>query len=352
MIEIHQRELWVVQSHNLKSKIENLKWPGLSLIALLLAVSVVAAEAQQPAKVARIGYLTAQLTVLDSDRREAIRQALRTFGYIEGHNVSTLYRSAEGDPARSPALLAEFISLKVDVIIVAGGSGQIRAAKDATKTIPIVMVGQGLDPVEAGLVESLARPGGNLTGFTDFNTYLGGKRLEQLKDAVPKINRVAVLAQANNPRNMFEFKDVLPASAQALKMTMLRHEVRDANDFDRVFAAINKDRPDGLSVLGGPVTNRNQERTAAFAIKSRLPSIYDERDAIDVGGLMFYGADLAESYQRVAAFVDKILKGRKPADLPIEQPTKFELVVNLKTAKQIGATIEPNVLARANKIIR
>jgi ABC-type uncharacterized transport system substrate-binding protein len=321
-------------------------------LGAMLFVLCVPAEAQQPGKVSQIGYLSNAVPAVDAGRREAIRQALRAFGYVEGQNISTLYRSGEGDVARYPALLAELVNLKVDIIIVAGGSGLIRAAKDATKTIPIVMVGQGLDPVEAGLVESLARPGGNVTGFTDFNTYLGGKRLEQLKDAAPKVTRVAVLSQANNSRNMFEYKEVLPASAQALKLTILRHEVRDANDFERAFAAINRDRPSGLSVLGGPLTNRNQERIAAFAIKSRLPSVFDERDAIDAGGLLFYGADVTESYQRVAAFVDKILKGRKPADLPVEQPTKFELLINLKTAKQIGLTIPPKVLARADRVIK
>ena len=161
-----------------------------------------------------------------------------------------------------------------------------------------------------------------------------------------------MLYEANNPRNMFEFKEVLPASARALKLTMLRHEVRDANDFERAFAMINKDRPDGIFVLGGPIMQRSHERTAAFAIKSRLPSIYDNRDAIDAGGMMYYGADVMESYQRIAAFVDKIIQGRKPADLPVEQPMKFELVVSVKTAKQIGVNIDPNLLARANKIIR
>jgi putative tryptophan/tyrosine transport system substrate-binding protein len=323
----------------------------LTLCAMLFALSL-PVGAQQPGKVSQIGYLSNAVPAADAGRREAIRQALRAFGYVEGQNISTLYRSAEGDVARYPALLAELVNLNVDIIIVAGGSGLIRAAKDATKTIPIVMVGQGLDPVEAGLVESLGRPGGNVTGFTDSNTYLGGKRLEQLKDAVPKVTRVAVLSQAKNPRNMFEYKEVLRASAQALTLTILRHEVRDANDFERAFAAINKDRPSGLSVLGGPLTNRNQERIAAFAIKSRLPSVFDERDAIEAGGLMSYGADLAESYRRVAYFVDKILKGAKPADLPVEQPTKFEFVINQKTAKQIGLTIPPDLLARATKIIR
>src|SRR5262245_17282199 len=281
-----------------------------------------------------------------------MREVLRKVGYVEGHNISTVYRSAEGDTARLPGLAAELVSLKVDIIIVAGGFGPIRAAADTTKTIPIIMTGAGLDPVEAGLIDSLARPGGNITGYISISGYLGGKRLELLKEAVGKISRVAVLYQTKNPRNMFEFKEVLPASARALKLTLLRHEVRDTNDFDRAFAAINKDRPDGIFVLSGPLINLSLERTAVFAIKSRLPSMYDQRDAVDTGGLMFYGADIMDGYERVAAFVDKILKGRKPADLPVEQPTKFELVVNLKTAKQIGVVIDPNVLARANKIIK
>ena len=257
-----------------------------------------------------------------------------------------------GHTARLPALATELVKLKVDLIVVAGGFGPLRATADATKTIPIIIAGGGLDPVEAGLIDSLARPGGNITGYINIAGYLGGKRLELLKEAVPKVARIAVLFQAKNPRNMFEFKEVLPASARALNLTIERQEVRDANDFDRAFAAISKERPDGISVLGGPLTNRTQERTAAFAIRSRLPSMYDTRDAVDAGGLMFYGADAMESYQRIAYYVDKILKGAKPADLPVEQPTKFELVINLKTAKQIGLTIPPNVLARADRVIR
>jgi putative ABC transport system substrate-binding protein len=321
-----------------------------ALGVLVLSFSAVAAE--PPGKVTRVGYLTTQPTALDSDRREAIRQALRAIGYVEGQNISTEYRSAEGNVDRLPALAAELVSQKVDLIIVAGGYGPIRAAKDATKTIPIIMTGGGLDPVEAGLIDSLARPGGNITGYINISGYLGGKRLELLKEAVAKISRVAVLYQAKNPRNMFEFKEVLTASARALKLTMLRHEVRDTNDFDRAFAAISKDRPDGIFALGGPLLALSHKRTATFAIKSRLPSLYDSREAIDAGGMMFYGANVMESYERVAAFVDKIIKGRKPADLPVEQPMKFELVVNLKTAKQIGVTIDPNLLARANKLIR
>jgi putative tryptophan/tyrosine transport system substrate-binding protein len=322
----------------------------LYVLPALILTTIHLAEAQQ--KVVRIGYLTTQPAALDSDRRQEIRRALHVFGYVEGQNISMEYRSGEGKPDRAPALAAELVNLKVDVILVAGGYGVVLAAKNATKTIPIVMVGGGTDPVEAGLIESLARPGGNITGYINISGYLGGKRLELFKDAFSKLSRVAVLYEANNRRNMFEFKEVLPASARALNLTILRREVRDANDFDRVFAAINKDRPDGIFVLGGPLMNRTQERTAAFAIKSRLPSMYAERNAVDVGGLMFYGADVMEMYERVAAFVDKIFKGRKPGDLPVEQPTKFEFVINLKSAKQIGVTIPPNVLARADKVIR
>jgi ABC-type uncharacterized transport system substrate-binding protein len=327
-----------------------------SVVSLLLSAMLFAlcgsAAAQQPKKVFRIGYLTTQPTAIDSSRRREIRQVLRALGYVDGQNFSAEYRSAEGDTARLPALAAELVKLKVDLIVVAGGIGPLRAAADATKTIPIIIGGGGLDPVEAGLIDSLARPGVNITGYINISGYLGGKRLELLKEAVPKVARIAVLFQAKNPRNMFEFKEVLPASARALNLTIERQEVRDANDFDRAFAAISKQRPDGIFVLGGPLTNRTQERTAAFAIKSRLPSMYDTRDAVDAGGLMFYGADVMESYQRIAYYVDKILKGAKPADLPVEQPTKFEFVINLKTANQIGLPIPQKALARADRVIK
>ena len=323
----------------------------LTLCALFFTLCF-SAHAQQPKKVPRIGYLSALDPARDSARAEAIRLALRERGYIEGQNIATEYRYAEEKRDRLPELAAELVRLKVDIIIVAGGSAVIRTAKNATKTIPIVMVGAGLDPVEAGLVEGLARPGGNVTGFTDLSGHLGGKRLELLKEAVPKVARVAVLYQANNPRNTFEFKEVLPVSARALGLTIQRREVRDADDFERVFAAINKERPDGLYVTGGPVMNANQKRTVGFALKSRLPSVYDRREDVEAGGLLYYGADLVDSYRRVAYYVDKILKGAKPADLPVEQPTKFEFVINLKTAKQIGLTIPPEVLARATKLIK
>ena len=324
---------------------------GLALSALLFALSF-PVDAQQPKKVHRIGYLSTQAPATESTRSEAIRLALRDLGYIEGQNIAIEYRYAEEKRDRFPELAAELVRLKVDIIIVAGGSGSIRTAKNATKTIPIVMSGSGLDPVEAGLVESLARPGGNVTGFTDLSGHLGGKRLELLKEAVPKVARVAILYQADNPRNTFELKEVLPVAARALRLTIQRREVRDADDFERVFAALNKERPDGLYVPGDPLMTANQKRTIGFALESRLPSMYSNREAVEAGGLMSYGADIADSYRRVAYFVDRILKGAKPADLPVEQPTKFELVINLKTAKQIGLTIPPSVLYRADKVIK
>ena len=323
----------------------------LALCSLLLAPCA-AVDAQQPTKVPRIGYLSNSDPAQESARSEAIRLALREVGYIEGQNIATEYRYAEGKPDRYPELAAELVALKVDIIVVPGGDIQIRAAKDVTKTIPIVMVGQGLDPVEAGLVESLARPGGNVTGVTNLGTDLGGKRLELLKEAVPKLSRVAAIYARTIPRSVLEAKEVLPVAARALWLTVRSWEVRAVDDFDRVFAEISKWRPDGLYVLGGGALMRaNEKRMIGFALKSRLPSVYTTT-AVNAGGLMYYGADFADSYRRVATYVDRILKGAKPADLPIEQPTKFELVINLKTAKQIGLTIPPNVLARADKVIQ
>jgi len=214
------------------------------------------------------------------------------------------------------------------------------------------MTGQGSDPVEAGFVESLTRPGGNVTGVTNLTRELGGKRLELLKDAVPKLARVAVLYDPAIPPAVLEVKEALPVAARALKLTLQPWEIRGADGFEKVFAALNKQRPDGLYVLGGTLMGRNRKRIADFALKSRLPSVYQSREAVDAGGLMSYGADEVDSYKRVAYYVDKILKGAKPADLPVEQPTKFELVINLKTAKQIGLTIPQSLLYRADKVIK
>jgi len=323
-----------------------------AILTILFLVAVDFAQAQQPKKVPRIGYLSAFDAAGESARSEAIRVALRELGYIEGQSIAIEYRYSEGKQDRQPELAAELVRLKVDLIVVAGAEGTIRAAMNATKTISIVMVGAGRDPVRAGLVESLGRPGGNVTGFTNFSLELGGKRLELLKEAVPKLVRVAVLYDPAIPDTTLQVKEDLPAAARALGLTIRSWEVRAADEFEQVFAAVSKWRPDGLYVPGAPLMAANQKRIAGLALKSRLPSVYGNRRYGDAGGLMSYGADLADSYRRVAYFVDRILKGAKPADLPVEQPTKFELVINLKTAKQISLKIPPEVLARANRLIK
>ena len=322
------------------------------LLAILFLAHVQLVQAQQPKKVPRIGYLAAVDPATDSARVEGIRLALRDLGYFEGKNIVIEYRYGEGKRDRYPDLAAELVRLKVDIILVGEGARPIQAAKNATKTIPIIMVGTGLDPVEAGLVESLARPGGNVTGITNLTRELGGKRLELLKETVPNFARVAVLYDPTTP-SLHEVKELLPADAHALKLTIQPWEIRAVDDFEKVFAALNKQRPDGLYSLGaGPVLRSNRKRVTDFALKSRLPSMYSSRGYVEAGGLMSYGRDLADSYRRVAIYVDKILKGANPAYLPIEQPTKFELVINLTTAKQIDLTIPQNVLARADRVIK
>jgi putative ABC transport system substrate-binding protein len=324
----------------------------LALFAMLLALGS-SAQAQQPKKVFRIGYLSAGDPGTESARSEAFRVALRERGYIEGQNISIEYRYAKGKIERLPQLAAELARLKVDVIVTAGADPVIRAVMNATKTIPIVMVGLGIDPVEAGFVESLARPGGNVTGLTFLNRALGGKRLELLKEAVPKIARVAVLYDPAAPAPVREVKEHLPVAARTLGLTIHPWEIRAAADFDKVFVAVKKERPDGLYRAGaGPLMVAIEKRIVGFALKSRLPSMAVTREFVDAGSLMYYGANRADRYKRVAYIVDKILKGAKPADLPVEQPTKFEFVINLTAAKQIGLTIPPNVLARADKVIR
>jgi ABC-type uncharacterized transport system substrate-binding protein len=331
---------------------DNPKSVGIVVLLFTFAMCGVEVRAQQPKKVPRIGYLSAFDAATESARSEAIRLALRELGYIEGQNIDTEYRYAEGKVDRLPELAAELVRLKVDIILAASGATTIKPAKNATKTIPIVMMGAGTDPVEGGLVESLARPGGNVTGITNLNRELGGKRLELLKEAVPKVARVAVLYDPAAPAAVREVKEVLPVAAGPLRLTIQHWEIRVEDDFDRVFAAMGKQRPDGLLVAGGPLAALNGKRIAGFALKNRLPSVHTQREAVDAGGLMSYGADQADRFRRVAYYVDKILKGAKPADLPVEQPTKFELVINLKTAKQIDVTIPQRVLGRADKVIK
>jgi len=261
-------------------------WSSILVAAMLFAVAVIA-EAQQPKKIPRIGYLVGGDPTTESTRSKGIQLALRELGYIEGQNIATEYRYAEGRSDRQPELAAELVRLKVDIIVTAGG-GIIQAAKNATNTIPIVMAGSPNDPVEAGLVESLARPGGNVTGLTNLTRELGGKRLELLKEAVPKLARVAVLYETATGSGAIELKEVQTA-ARALKLTIQSWEVRAADGFEKVFAALNKQHPDGLYVISGPLMFNNQKRIAAFALKSRLPSMYSTREAVDAGGLLYYG---------------------------------------------------------------
>ena len=320
-------------------------------LTVLVLSSFHLAEAQQVKKFYRIGYLSAYDAASEFRRAQGVRLALREFGYIEGQNITTAYRYAALRRDRYPELAAELVRLKVDIIVIAGGFIPIQATKNATKTIPIVMIGGGGDPVKLGLVASLARPGGNVTGITNLQAELDGKRLELLKEAVPKLNRVAVLYDPVIPIAR-QLKNDLPAEARALGLHVQLWEIQAAKDLGRVFAALNKERPDGLYASSSLVMTLNGKRIADFALKSRLPSTYSDRESVNAGGLMYYGVDLTDSYRRVSYYIDRILKGTKPADLPVEQPTKFELAINLKTANQIGLTIPPNVLARADKVIR
>ena len=321
------------------------------LLSLLLAPCS-SAQAQQAKKVSRIGYLSARNPAADASRSEAILLGLRELGYAVGQNIAFEYRYADGKRERFPELAAELVRLKVDIIVVAGGDAPVRAAMNATKTIPIVMSGGGADPVAAGLVQSLARPAGNVTGITNLTAELGGKRLELLKEAIPRLALVAVLYEPANPSSVVEVKEVLPVAARAQGLILQPWEVRARTDFDKVFTEMGKLHPDGLYASPGALVNTNQRRIVELALKSKLPTVYGRREIVDEGGLMYYGANIADSYRRVAYFVDKILKGAKPGDLPVEQPKKFEIVINLNTAKQIGLTIPPNVLARADKVIK
>jgi putative ABC transport system substrate-binding protein len=278
--------------------------------------------------------------------------ALHELGYLEKHNVVFEFRHGQGKLDRAAELVSELAHLNVDIIVVTGGEGWVQAAKNTTQTIPLVMTGTGSDPVEEGLIKSLAQPGGNVTGITSLTKELGGKRLELLKETIPKLSHVAVLYNPEAPGTVREVKEDLPLAARALGLTVRAWEIRPPHGFEELFAALSKQRPDAIYVTSGPQMGANRKRFADFALKSRLPSITPNRQFVDAGGLMYYGADLAHSYQRVASYVDRILKGAKPADLPVEQPTKFELVINLKTAKQIGLTVPQSVLYRADRVIR
>jgi putative ABC transport system substrate-binding protein len=314
---------------------------------VLLAFAVIA-EAQQTTKVPRIGYVSG--SDANNPNVKAFRQGLLGLGYIEGKNILIEYRYAEGKLEWVRGLVAELVQLKVDVL-VSGNLPAIRAAKEATKTIPIVMI-LAVDPVATGVVDSLARPGANITGLATLRRDLSGKRLELLTEVAPKISLVGVLWDANAPGPAIAFKEY-EAAARALKKPLQSLEVRGPNpDLEGAFQAAAKGRANGLITIANPVFTRYQKQIAEFAIKHRLPSMCETGGYVEGGCLISYSASELESYRRAAYFVDKILKGAKPAELPIEQPTKFELVINLKTAKQIGLTIPPNVLARADRVIK
>ena len=320
----------------------------LALCAMLLALSFLV-EAQQPKKIPRIGFLSAGSQSSMSARTQAFLQGLQTFGYVEGGNILIDYRAAEGKNDRLPDLVAELIRLKVDVI-VATSTLAARPAKAATKTIPIVV--HSGDPVGTGLVASLARPGGNVTGVTNLSPDLSGKRFELLKEIVPAVVRIAVLWDPEGPVPLLAFKETQEA-ARAMGLQIQSLEVRGPKpDIEGAFKAATKSRAGALLTISNPLINNNRAQIVDRAGKNRLPAIYADIRFMDEGGLVFYGVDGRALYSRLAYYVDRILKGTKPADLPVEQPTKFELVINLKAAKQIGLTIPPNVLARADKVIR
>ena len=319
----------------------------LALCSLLLAPCS-AVEAQQATKIPRIGILSPGSSAFPGRARyDSFRQGLRKLGYIEGKNIFIEIRTAEGKQDRLSDFATELVKLKVDVIVTAGTPG-VLAAKNATSAIPIVFWAVA-DPVRAGLVSSLARPGGNITGLTSFGPELDGKRLELLKETFPKITRVAYFREATAPETG---SIEIQAATSALGLQLQSLEVRSAKDFDGAFDAALKERAQALTTSAGPVIIINQQRIVAFAAKNRLPAIYPYSEFIDAGGLMFYGVSFSDLFRRAATYVDKILKGAKPADLPVEQPTKFEFVINLITANQIGVTIPPNILARADKVIK
>jgi putative ABC transport system substrate-binding protein len=316
---------------------------GFALSAMLF-VHCLPASAQQPTKIPRIGYLTD----IGSAPADAFMQGLRDLGYIEGKNVIFEFRTTGGKSGRYPELAGELVGLNVDVI-VAGGAGAIRAAKNASATTPIVMAHVN-DPIALGLVASLAHPGGNITGISNLSPELSGKRLELLKEVIPKVYRVAVLAYrgAAMQTSIRETE----AAAQSLRLQLQLLEVKAPDEIESAFDAAKKQRADALVQIQAAFLEPHQQRIIDLAAKYRLPVMYNDRDNVEAGGLISYGPDRADMNRRVAAIVDKILKGRKPTDIPVEQPMKFEFVINLKTAKQIGLTIPPEVLARANRLIK
>ena len=321
-----------------------------SLMSTLILAAVHTAEAQQLEKLSRIGFLAySKSSGEDNLRLRILRQGLRELGYVEGKNLAIEYRAAEGTFDQLPALAAELVRLKVDVIVIQSTPAAV-AAKNATSTIPIIISG-GTDPVATGLVPSLARPGGNITGVTNMNEELAGKRLELLKETSPKVSRLGVLWNSANPGTAVVFKQTQSA-AQALSLSLQSLEVKTVNDLQVAFDTATRSGVNGLVLLASVPVNDHLKLVADLAVKNWLPSIYDRSEFVEAGGLMSYGPNVLDISRRVVTYVDKVLKGANPGDLPVERPTKFELVINLKTAKQIGLTIPPIVLMRAEKVIK
>ena len=324
------------------------RMPIVSLFATFVLFSFHPAEAQKPPTVRKIGFLASPASGPVWSFYEVFRRSLRELGYAEGHSIVIEYRSAEGRP-RLLELANELVREKVEVIVASGGPAA-RSAKDATKTIPIVFATSG-EPVESGFVDSIARPGGNMTGMSWLSFELVGKRLELLKEAVPRVSRVAILSNPQHPGEQRELRET-QSSARAMGMTLDYYQTRTTAEFDAAYDAVSKQNVNGLLVFPEGVTLANRLGIVDFAAKRRLPSMLGWKEYVEAGGLMSYGPNRDESFRRIAVYVDKILKGTKPADLPVELPIRFEFVINLKTAKQIGLTIPPNVLARADKVIR
>ena len=337
----------MIAPFNMNKLVQNLKWGRILAIGVGFVMCGAVSQAQQPGKVRRIGFLA---NVSVPARMESFRQGLRELGYSEGKDIAIDYRVSEGNRGRLTELATELVRFNVAVIVTAGGSST-QAAKSATKAIPIVMMNVS-DPIEVGFVESLAKPGGNITGLTTLAPELGGKRLELLKEIVPRLSRLAVL-ENRAARSRSGQKEEIEAATKALNLQVVsRAEVESDKDLENAFADMARKHVDAVILLQGPILGFHRHRIVELAAKNRLPTAYFDREFVEAGGLMSYAPSFPDLYRRAATYVDKILKGAKPAGLPVEQPTKFELVINLKTAKQIGLTIPPNVLARADRVIR
>jgi putative ABC transport system substrate-binding protein len=322
---------------------------NVSLLLTIILLTVYLAEARQPTKIPRIGYLNTASLSANADRIEALRQGLRELGYVEGKNIVIEYRFGEGKLDRLPAMVAELVRLKVDVIVT-GGPSATRAAKEASATIPIVMA-TNTDPVGDGFVASLARPGGNITGLSTLAPEISGKQLELLKEIVPRLSSVAVLGTSTRPGNALALRGV-ELAPEAIGVQLQFLDILGLKDIQPAFRSAGKSHFDAVLLLANPVLSSHRTEIVELAVKSRLTAIYFSSEFVDSGGLMTYGVNFTDLHRRAATYVDKILKGAKPADLPVEQPTKFEFIINLKTVQQIGLTIPPNVLARADRVIK